>query len=564
MAFPTDPTTGLLVPVAGCIVTQLYGPEHTEPELVPVYRKGYHTGIDFSGAPEGTDVRSPLAGTVVHAGVNGGYGQCVTIDGGDGVTAIFGHLSRIDVEPGDAVAYGQPLGGIGNTGVSTGVHLHFEVRRHGDDMDPTPWLCAGNDRSTVAEPEGMRAVTTRLVNLRRRPDEDAPVLGTVEAGTMVTIRRNGYLPVWVNGRAGWIWGEYLDLHGADEARPEPEAPREPADVVPDEPLPVAAGEPRSAWTTDDLNLRGGPGTDSDILTILSPGVEVAVLEERDAWLLVEVEGQQGFVHGDYVTFEPYVPPAAESRASRDGFFRSRADLTQVPLAPEEMHMIPHHAVNHATERTIADTWNRYGGLLGMLSDELGIDPAVAVAVLTIEAGGRGFGPTGRMIIRFENHIFWQHWGTAHPETFARHFCSDTDQPWTGHRWRPCADEDWRTFHGDQEAEWEVFTFARDLDEHAATSSISMGAPQIMGFNSTAIGCGSPREMFERFSQSEHEQIIGFFDFVQGGRGDSPRTAALQRSDFEAFAALYNGTGQAALYGNLMRDAAGAFQRLRSA
>ena len=103
-----------------------------------------------------------------------------------------------------------------------------------------------------------------------------------------------------------------------------------------------------------------------------------------------------------------------------------------------------------------------------------------------------------------------------------------------------------------------------LDDTAAKRAISMGAPQIMGFNHAAIGYESVQEMFDAFSRSENTQLIGFFDFVQGGSANSPSVLALQHQDFAAFAALYNGSGQAATYAGMMGNAFNAFHRLRSA
>ena len=108
----------------------------------------------------------------------------------------------------------------------------------------------------------------------------------------------------------------------------------------------------------------------------------------------------------------------------------------------------------------------------------------------------------------------------------------------------------------------MFEFACSLDDTAAKRSISMGAPQIMGFNCTAIGCESPQEMFDCFAGSERDQIIGFFDFVGGGTTDSARVQALQRQDFLTFATLYNGTGQAPMYAALIRNKFDALHRVR--
>jgi predicted flap endonuclease-1-like 5' DNA nuclease len=214
-----------------------------------------------------------------------------------------------------------------------------------------------------------------------------------------------------------------------------------------------------------------------------------------------------------------------------------------------------------TERQVALTWNRLGGLLQRLADRLAIDPGVAVAVLRVESGGRALGPDGRMIIRFENHIFHSRWGRQHPDAFARHFTFNADPRWTGHTWRPSPDQPWRSFHGDQSGEWEVLNFACTLDDTAARLSISMGGPQIMGFNYAALGYASVQHMFDAFAASERNQVDGLFGFVRS-RGEAA-IQALQSFDFTRFARFYNGSGQAEHYGSLIRQAYAAYRRLRT-
>ena len=101
-----------------------------------------HSGMDFR-APSGSLARSTAAGTVVKAGWNGGYGRMVEIDHGGGFTTRYAHLSKILVKKGQAVAVGEAVGKIGSSGRSTGPHLHYEVRRNGDAVDPLRFLKAG-------------------------------------------------------------------------------------------------------------------------------------------------------------------------------------------------------------------------------------------------------------------------------------------------------------------------------------------------------------------------------------------------------------------------------------
>ncbi|MCU0790146.1 MAG: peptidoglycan DD-metalloendopeptidase family protein [Nitratireductor sp.] len=101
-----------------------------------------HTGLDFR-ASTGTPVYATAGGKVIDAGRNGGYGKMVEIDHGNGIVTRYAHLSRISVESGQKIARGAKVGEVGSTGRSTGPHLHYEVRRHGQAVDPAVFLKAG-------------------------------------------------------------------------------------------------------------------------------------------------------------------------------------------------------------------------------------------------------------------------------------------------------------------------------------------------------------------------------------------------------------------------------------
>ncbi|MFC4077325.1 peptidoglycan DD-metalloendopeptidase family protein [Salinithrix halophila] len=96
-----------------------------------------HTGIDiWNNRREQNVIKASLGGTVVKAGYSGSYGNLVVIDHGDGWSTYYAHLSRISVAKGQNVNRGGALGNMGTTGNSTGVHLHFEVRRHDRPLHP--------------------------------------------------------------------------------------------------------------------------------------------------------------------------------------------------------------------------------------------------------------------------------------------------------------------------------------------------------------------------------------------------------------------------------------------
>ena len=102
----------------------------------PVYGIGkFHEGLDFA-ANIGTKVYATGAGKVVSAGWNSGYGNCVDIDHGYNYLTRYAHLSRINVTTGQQVKRGDKIGEVGNTGKSTGPHLHYEVRYKGYPQNP--------------------------------------------------------------------------------------------------------------------------------------------------------------------------------------------------------------------------------------------------------------------------------------------------------------------------------------------------------------------------------------------------------------------------------------------
>ena len=99
----------------------------------------FHTGIDI-GAPSGTNIVAAESGTVIISGWRGGFGQTVVIDHGNGLSTLYAHNSRNLVTEGQWVNRGDVIARVGSTGVSTGPHLHFEVRHDGRHVNPNPYL----------------------------------------------------------------------------------------------------------------------------------------------------------------------------------------------------------------------------------------------------------------------------------------------------------------------------------------------------------------------------------------------------------------------------------------
>jgi murein DD-endopeptidase MepM/ murein hydrolase activator NlpD len=98
-----------------------------------------HEGIDIA-VPSGTPVGASAAGTVIHVGWLGGYGNLVVVDHGNGLSTAYAHNSSIAVALGQQVAQGQVLAYSGNTGNASGPVVHFEVRVNGTAVDPLGYL----------------------------------------------------------------------------------------------------------------------------------------------------------------------------------------------------------------------------------------------------------------------------------------------------------------------------------------------------------------------------------------------------------------------------------------
>jgi LysM repeat protein len=106
----------------------------------PVYgTKSFHDGMDI-GVDSGTPLKAAMAGKVIYADWFGGYGITVKIDHGGGIVTQYSHMSKSSVTVGQSVAAGGHIGYSGNTGVSTGPHLHFMVIVNGSPTDPMPWM----------------------------------------------------------------------------------------------------------------------------------------------------------------------------------------------------------------------------------------------------------------------------------------------------------------------------------------------------------------------------------------------------------------------------------------
>jgi murein DD-endopeptidase MepM/ murein hydrolase activator NlpD len=115
-------------------------------------QRAMHEGVDFA-APVGMRIRAAAAGIVVSASVHPEYGNLIEIDHGQGLSTRYAHASNIAVKEGAFVKRGETIGAVGNTGRSTGPHLHFEVRINGTAQNPDRFLRLAQSQNspTVAQ-----------------------------------------------------------------------------------------------------------------------------------------------------------------------------------------------------------------------------------------------------------------------------------------------------------------------------------------------------------------------------------------------------------------------------
>ncbi len=180
-------------------VTQRFGERITDP--------AGHTGIDYA-LYTGTPVLAALDGKVVRtARIGTGYGNHVVLEHEAGLETVYAHLSSITVELGKTVREGQEIGRSGNTGNSTGPHLHFEVCRLGIPIDPEEYLAA----PPSSGPANLRVSVPELY-VRSGPGVEYSVVDSLKQGTLVHGETSTET-VWRKiGENRWIAQRY---HGKD-------------------------------------------------------------------------------------------------------------------------------------------------------------------------------------------------------------------------------------------------------------------------------------------------------------------------------------------------------------
>ena len=211
-----------------------------------------------------------------------------------------------------------------------------------------------------------------------------------------------------------------------------------------------------------------------------------------------------------------------------------------------------------TRRALAGVYNRVGGLMDRMAVESGVSVPAVLAVWFVESSGRDHTP-GKAVIRFENHILFNLWGQNNPGLYDRHFRHGGRAPQFGpacnqtfncHEFRRNAAGPFEECHLSQDVEYEVLDVASGLaGAEIARRCISMGGPQIMGFNHVAAGYATASEMFDAFQGPEGNHVRSFFAVAGGGGLD-----ALRNLDWRRFARIYNGPGLVDEYAPRMQRA----------
>jgi murein DD-endopeptidase MepM/ murein hydrolase activator NlpD len=120
----------------------------------------FHEGIDFA-APEGTGIRAVAAGVVTWAGARGGYGNMVQIDHGNGYATRYGHADKVLVHVGETVQRGDVVALVGDTGRSTGPHVHFEVLKNGHEVNPARFVALRAGGSAFSGPNAAPVIAEK-------------------------------------------------------------------------------------------------------------------------------------------------------------------------------------------------------------------------------------------------------------------------------------------------------------------------------------------------------------------------------------------------------------------
>ncbi len=367
-------------------------------------------------------------------------------------------------------------------------------------------------------------ITARILNVRDKAGKDGSVIGQLLSGSSIDIlelTENNWYRFQYKDKDAYVSSKYVSFH-------------------------------RGRVTARVLNVRSDAVGSSKIVGKLRRNDIVEIVMTLPKWYKIRYKTDYSFVSAKFIDRSIKSKPA-EKQKNRN-FLKDKPKLKNIKLEPSKTIVVP----SSRGARTTAKIYNNFGGLLDVLSKEIKIDIATAIAVLAVESGGNGYGKSGKVLIRFENHLFNRFFGKTNQDIYDEHFKYSPRQQWKSHLFRKKISDKWITFHGNQEKEWEVLTFARSLDNDAALRSASYGAPQILGTNFKRIGYKSVEEMLNNFEKNIRFHIFGLFDFF------NPKMIKhLQNNEFEGFAKYYNGRGQAKKYGKYIETHYKTFKKLTS-
>ncbi len=375
-------------------------------------------------------------------------------------------------------------------------------------------------------------VTAGKLNVRQKPSTNSRVIAQVHRNDLLHIanKTGDWYEITYDDKTAFVFAKYVQ---------------------------ILRNETTGVITANVLNVRSQPNTDSVVFGQVRKNDRVKILKKYNDWHKIDYDGKAAFIYNKYVKDlnEDSTNNSSGGGSNSGGgsggnttsgdYFYQRKDLAKVKLEPKKTIAIP----SGYKEKIAAKTWNNYGGLIQVISDELKIEVESALAVLCVESGGSGYS-NGKMIIRFENHVFDMYFGKKNQEKFKTYFDYNRGKRRTGHKFRTTSKGKWIEGHTSQSVEWQIFEFARTISEREAIYSISMGAPQVMGFNYKSIGYATPQEMFEYFNKDIRYHLLALFDFC---KYRPQRIEYLQKKDFYSFSREYNGSTAPAAYEKRIKE-----------
>lgn len=219
--------------------------------------------------------------------------------------------------------------------------------------------------------------------------------------------------------------------------------------------------------------------------------------------------------------------------------------------------------NKNKEKILARINRESGKMINDIAKEIGIPTDICFAIIALESGGRTMNLSGKIVIRFENHVFFRQYVSSVKDLkvkeerrtrFYSLFTFSNERLWEGHK--IFVNEQWVPIHtGNNDLEWDALKLAMTLDPIAAAKSASYGVGQIMGFNHLIIGLQNPVDMITLFETKPSSQFTAFFNFIL----NTNCYEHLKTNNLRGFVKEYNGAGQVELYMSILEEYLIAFK-----